>query len=71
MIGNCYDTITFRSIKEKRQMGLIVEEIKEELGLKTVTVRSYLTYEHVIYILEEHSVTTDQFHSLYTKTWWI
>ena len=37
-----------------------VEEIAEELGIRAVTVRSYLPYERVIYNLEERSVTADR-----------
>ena len=58
--GGCYDTTLFRIIREKREQGLSVEEIGEQLGLRTVTVRSYLPYERVIYNLEERSVTADR-----------
>ena len=58
--GGCYDTSLFRTIRDMREQCLSVEEIAEQLGIRTVTVRSYLPYERVIYKLEERSVTADR-----------
>lgn len=58
--GGCYDTSLFRTIRDMREQGMSVEEIAEELGIRAVTVRSYLPYERVIYNLEERSVTADR-----------
>ena len=55
--GGCYDTTLFRTIRGKREQGLSVEKISRHLGIRAVTVRSYLPYERVIYNLEERSVT--------------
>ena len=58
--GGCYDTSLFRTIRDMREQGMSVEEISQQLGIRAVTVRSYLPYERVIYNLEERSVTADR-----------
>ena len=58
--GGCYDTSLFRTIRDMREQGMSVEEISQQLGIREVTVRSYLPYERVIYNLEERSVTADR-----------
>lgn len=58
--GGCYDTSLFRTIRDMREQEMSVEEISQQLGIREVTVRSYLPYERVIYKLEERSVTADR-----------
>ena len=58
--GNCYDTEIYRKIKQMRDKGLTIDQIAVATMKKTVTVRSYLPYERVIYNLEERSVNADK-----------
>lgn len=58
--GGCYDTEIYRRIKALREQGKTVEAIAERIQKKSITVRSYLPYERVIYNLEEKSVNADR-----------
>ena len=58
--GGQFDTSLFRRINKLVGEGKTVDEISNELGMKPVTVRSYLPYERVIYKMEERSVNADR-----------
>ena len=58
--GGCFDTETYRRIRNLKEAGKTVEEIAKEMKLSPITVRSYLPYERVIYNLEERSVNADR-----------
>ena len=58
--GGCYDTEFYRNVKEMREEGMTVGAIAELTGKKPITIRSYLPYERVIYMLEERSTNADR-----------